>query len=224
MNYPFPGNIRELKNIIEGALILSDRGEIRPEHLHLIEGRGEVTKPRLPTTDTTETSAESQQRQKRPPDREKLEALVVKRAQVRSSSEEKGTRTLPDDETDEEKILAYVREHGSINNAECRTLLNIDQQRANYLLRKLHRYGLLAPEVHWGITDYGQTSNEKAAHEPWAAFSFVRKSHLSPLTWSTPTISMSAWQFLVAQAALRYGRTTSRSSASPSHSSSPGPS
>lgn len=33
--YPFPGNIRELKNIVERALIESAGEEIRPEHLHL---------------------------------------------------------------------------------------------------------------------------------------------------------------------------------------------
>jgi ATP-dependent DNA helicase RecG len=38
---------------------------------------------------------------------------------------------------DEEKILAYVREHGTINNTECRTLLSIDLHRASYLLKKL---------------------------------------------------------------------------------------
>lgn len=32
-SYDYPGNIRELKNIIERLLVLSDRGEIRPEYL-----------------------------------------------------------------------------------------------------------------------------------------------------------------------------------------------
>jgi DNA-binding NtrC family response regulator len=33
--YPFPGNIRQLKNIIEAALIASDGEELRPNHLSL---------------------------------------------------------------------------------------------------------------------------------------------------------------------------------------------
>lgn len=34
--YPFPGNVRELRNIVERALIESGGGEIRPGHLHLL--------------------------------------------------------------------------------------------------------------------------------------------------------------------------------------------
>jgi len=45
--------------------------------------------------------------------------------------------------TNEEKILAYVREHGSINNTECRGLLGVDSTRAWYLLRKLIKKGKL---------------------------------------------------------------------------------
>ncbi len=36
MNYHFPGNIRELKNIIEHALIANRCQTIQPQHLHLI--------------------------------------------------------------------------------------------------------------------------------------------------------------------------------------------
>ena len=47
---------------------------------------------------------------------------------------------------DEKKIWEYVREHGSINNQQCRELLAVDNPRASYLLQKLQRYGLLALE------------------------------------------------------------------------------
>ncbi|MBI1929886.1 sigma-54-dependent Fis family transcriptional regulator [Candidatus Poribacteria bacterium] len=37
--YPFPGNVRELKNIIERALIESAGGDIQPKHLHFPHAR-----------------------------------------------------------------------------------------------------------------------------------------------------------------------------------------
>ena len=42
-------------------------------------------------------------------------------------------------ESDESRILEYVREHGMINDGECRELLEIDRHRANYLLKKLNQ-------------------------------------------------------------------------------------
>jgi predicted HTH transcriptional regulator len=47
---------------------------------------------------------------------------------------------------EEAKILAYVREHGTINNIECRTLLSVDLHRASYLLKKLAGEGALKQE------------------------------------------------------------------------------
>ena len=44
---------------------------------------------------------------------------------------------------DEERILAYVREHGTINNTECRRLLSVEDKRAWYLLSKLCHLGAL---------------------------------------------------------------------------------
>jgi transcriptional regulator with GAF, ATPase, and Fis domain len=41
--HAFPGNIRELKNIVERALIESAGGEILPGHLHFIQSAGRVT-------------------------------------------------------------------------------------------------------------------------------------------------------------------------------------
>ncbi len=46
-------------------------------------------------------------------------------------------------QTDEEKIIAYVREHGSISNSECRDLLNVGIHRASHLLKKMAIHGLL---------------------------------------------------------------------------------
>ena len=43
--------------------------------------------------------------------------------------------------SDEARILEYVKEKGSITNAECRDLLSVGIQRACYLLRKIHRAG-----------------------------------------------------------------------------------
>ena len=40
-------------------------------------------------------------------------------------------------ESDEDKILDYIKKHGSINNNECRELLNVNNARAYYLLKKL---------------------------------------------------------------------------------------
>lgn len=52
-------------------------------------------------------------------------------------------KVTPSVETDEEKILAYIREHGSINNSECRDLLEVGLQRASHLLKKMHMRGAL---------------------------------------------------------------------------------
>ncbi len=45
--------------------------------------------------------------------------------------------------SDEEKILAWVREKGSINNVECRKLLGVSVFRASRVLKALHQKGLL---------------------------------------------------------------------------------
>ncbi len=42
---------------------------------------------------------------------------------------------------DEEKIISYIVKHGSINNSECRKLLDVNGPRAYYLLRKLSEKG-----------------------------------------------------------------------------------
>ncbi len=41
--HPFPGNVRELRNLLERACLLSEDGRVRPEHLP--DGLGETTAP-----------------------------------------------------------------------------------------------------------------------------------------------------------------------------------
>jgi len=43
----------------------------------------------------------------------------------------------------EEKILAYVKKHGTINNGECRKMLGINEKQAWYLFSKLSDSGTL---------------------------------------------------------------------------------
>ena len=133
MNYHFPGNVRELKNIIESALIKSGRALIQPEHLHFTSVNHSSTVdwtprkvPQHPTDDAT--------------DLKERESLVIQRAQ---GSVAGSGNTATEGVTDEEKILVYIREHGSINNAMCQTLLDVDSRRATYLLNKMLEYGLL---------------------------------------------------------------------------------
>ena len=52
----------------------------------------------------------------------------------------------PEPFTDQERVLAFVREHGSIDNARCRRLLGVDVEQARRLLTRLVRQGLLRRE------------------------------------------------------------------------------
>jgi DNA-binding NtrC family response regulator len=110
-NYHFPGNIRELKNLIEHALISSGGALIQPQHFHF------AAQPPLETTS------------------------------IPSTVKNTGIQTEPTLRvSDEEKIIAYVREHGYIKNAQCRQLLNSDYHRTSYLLKKMSKEEKLVRE------------------------------------------------------------------------------
>lgn len=107
-SHRFPGNVRELKNLVEYALIRSQGGPIQAEHLRFIEFDDEAV-------DNAHDGAAT------------------------SPPPGAGTAVRPED-----RILTYVRDHGSISNTDCRRLLSVDLQRASYLLKKLHAEGVLA--------------------------------------------------------------------------------
>ena len=134
--YRFPGNVRELKNIIERALIQSGGGAILPEHLYLLDDPEVFAPPAgVGEMDMPARTLEDFKRRKE---------LVIKRAQNGSSQGQGvgGPESAPA-VTDEEKILTHVEACGSINNAECRQLLSASYDHVSYLLKKLHEYGLL---------------------------------------------------------------------------------
>ncbi|BAP54789.1 two component, sigma54 specific, transcriptional regulator, Fis family protein [Thioploca ingrica] len=104
-NYSFPGNARELRNILEHALISSDNTVIQLPHLRFIETID------IPVPVLDEFNGE------------KFISISCGEA--------------------EQKILAYVHQHGNITNFQCRHLLNLDYHHASYLLKKMSREGRL---------------------------------------------------------------------------------
>lgn len=63
--------------------------------------------------------------------------------QLKVSSEQPEERKP---QTDEKKIMGYVRQHGSITNSECRDFLQVDLHRASHLLKKMHAHDALRRE------------------------------------------------------------------------------
>ncbi|NOQ65043.1 MAG: response regulator [Methyloprofundus sp.] len=109
--YSFPGNIRELRNIIEHALISSNGQPIQAQHLHLIQPNEVLPK--------VEASSE-------PP----VTAVV--------SEQPMNIHNSPTMEN-EQKIIQYLQEFSQINNIECQQLLNINHHQASYLLKKMNK-------------------------------------------------------------------------------------
>lgn len=122
--YDFPGNVRELRNLIERALIESGGTEIRPEHLHF-----------------TFRSAEHRGHGPTTADGDGWDPIGDAARDIVAP-----TGNSVAHRADDERILAYVRVHGAINNAACRDLLGVGMHRAWYLLRCLHLRGLLHQE------------------------------------------------------------------------------
>jgi DNA-binding MarR family transcriptional regulator len=52
------------------------------------------------------------------------------------------------------KVLAYIKEHGSIRRVEAQKLLEINDTKAGYLLQKMQKSGLLRKEGRFKETRY----------------------------------------------------------------------
>ncbi|ESP90618.1 sigma-54-dependent transcriptional regulator [Pseudoalteromonas luteoviolacea] len=101
----FPGNVRELKNLIEFALIRSNQQIITPAQLQIMQFQ--------------DIDVNLQHSSKTP---EHTPSFVTRRK-------------------DEDVILAYLNSHDQITNMECQKLIDVNHDRASYLLRKLHKEG-----------------------------------------------------------------------------------
>jgi len=113
MEYSYPGNVRELKNIMERAVIEAASKEIEPAHLHFFSfPQSTESTPLAPVPEKTESSPKAP------------------------------APSWPDHLSREEKaILTYIAEFGSIRNSECRNELNINIDQAYYLLNQLEKSG-----------------------------------------------------------------------------------
>lgn len=74
-NYAFPGNVRELKNVIERALILSGGETIKKEHLQLLEPAGERPATSRPSSTVSISASEGI-----PFNLEEAEQVLIQRA------------------------------------------------------------------------------------------------------------------------------------------------
>jgi DNA-binding NtrC family response regulator len=126
MQYDYPGNVRELRNLMERALIESGGGDIRPEHLQfplvLVGAAAKALEPVDASSAQGSGSGAAEHPQPGTP---------------------ASTGTVSSRDREQDAILDHVRQNGSINNVECRELLGVGMHRAWHLLRKLHRSGRL---------------------------------------------------------------------------------
>lgn len=126
-SYDFPGNIRELKNLMERALIESGGAPIEPIHLPFIAEAGQEDAIPAGSSLSEAKSAGVQPA---------ITSIAATAAGVMSGP----VLEAADPET---RILEFVRSSGRINNSACRKLLGVSMHRAWYLLRKLHQNGSL---------------------------------------------------------------------------------
>ena len=156
-NYHFPGNIRELKNLLEHALISSGGAPIQPQHFHFIESARAASTPVATTHQVIETVS-------LPPQTGSTVQNSQAGVQAENHSLKIPPNIIPKGELsiEEETILAYVREYSSITNTQCRQLLNLDYHRASYILKRMIKEGKLVREGERRGAYYRQPDGESA--------------------------------------------------------------
>ena len=124
--YHYRGNVRELKNLIERGMIESGGTCIDFEHLLFFDdsfppGNSEATEPSLPAQQTDEYDRSTL-----------IEKHRVAIEELENSSFKDSTRQSM------KQILDYLRDHAVVDNQRCRSIINQDQMKVSYILKKMH--------------------------------------------------------------------------------------
>lgn len=132
LNYAWPGNIRELENIIHHAVLLSQNSIINAADLHLHNSPGQLL--------SQTTSADNPANHERP-----LEAALLRLFEaVQPNLYEKIDET----------IIRTAFDYCESNQVQTAKLLGISR---NILRHRLKRYGILGTKPNYDLVDYAGT-------------------------------------------------------------------
>lgn len=125
-SYRFPGNVRELKNLIEYALIASRGQPIQTQHLHFLD-RAKPLSTAQPLNNLANLSAEEPE-------------------SVPLAAPSPNTGFVLPAKNQEELLIEHAKTQGRIDNTVVQRILSVDHGRASYLLKKLHSDGRLTKQ------------------------------------------------------------------------------
>ena len=128
-NHYFRGNVRELKNLIERGMIESGDKVIQLEHLLLFEDPLQST-----PTESTEAQPSSDDLYDAATQAKKHDLAL---SRLQNASFKQSTKEAM------EKILLHLKDHAVVDNQRCRAILNEDQMKVSYILKKMHHARLI---------------------------------------------------------------------------------
>jgi DNA-binding NtrC family response regulator len=129
--YHYRGNVRELKNLIERGMIESGQSIIDIEHLLFFDDPFMSDDPMDSGSGHPSSSDDNY-------DKSTLfEKYKIASEKLQHSSFRPGTKNAMS------KILTHLRDHAVVDNQRCRAILNHDQMKVSYLLKKMHNAKLI---------------------------------------------------------------------------------
>ncbi len=132
--YHYRGNVRELKNLIERSIIECGSRTIKLEHLLFFEEGAEGEDPTSVPSPAAASDSDSVEDIDANETRQRYENAMNR---LQSAPFKAGTKESM------ARILNYLRDHAFVDNSRCRTLLQTEQMKASYILKKMHAANLL---------------------------------------------------------------------------------